>query len=607
MTKPIDEKKAERHRAKMANRKARQDEEVAGKTVEKGLLIVHTGTGKGKSTAAFGLALRMLGRGKRDRRGAVHQGRLAYGRARRARPSSAIRSPGTRWARASPGRHRISSRDIAAAERAWGKAQELMADPSFDLVILDELNIALRYDYLPLDRVIATLESAPAQSACRRHRAERQAGADRSGRPRHRDDAGEAPFRRRREGAGRHRVLSRMAARALMFQGTGSDVGKSLIVAGLARALVTRGLKVLPFKPQNMSNNAAVTEDGGEIGRAQALQARAARVAPTVHMNPVLLKPQSEVGAQLVVQGKVYGRATAADYQQIKPELMRFVLDSFARLKGEADIVLVEGAGSASEINLRANDIANMGFARAADVPVVLIGDIDRGGVIASLVGTKAVIDADDAALIKASWSTSSAATRRCSPTAWRSSPRRPAGSRSGSFPSSPRRGCCRRRMRSRWTERGQSKPERASRSRSRCCRISPISTISIRSTPSRPSISCGCDRARRFPAMPISSSCRAPRRPSPISPRCAKRASISTSSRISAAAAWCSVFAAAIRCSAARCMTPTGSKGTPGTAAGLGLLDVETTLANGEAAREGRGHLVRRRARSPATRCIWG
>ena len=193
-----------------------------------------------------------------------------------------------------------------------------------------------------------------------------------------------------------------MAARALMFQGTGSDVGKSLIVAGLARALVTRGLKVLPFKPQNMSNNAAVTEDGGEIGRAQALQARAARVAPTVHMNPVLLKPQSEVGAQLVVQGKVYGRANAADYQQIKPELMRFVLDSFARMKGEADIVLVEGAGSASEINLRANDIANMGFARAADVPVVLIGDIDRGGVIASLVGTKAVIDADDSALIKA-------------------------------------------------------------------------------------------------------------------------------------------------------------------------------------------------------------
>ena len=143
-----------------------------------------------------------------------------------------------------------------------------------------------------------------------------------------------------------------------------------------------------------MSNNAAVTADGGEIGRAQALQARAARVPPSVHMNPVLLKPQSEIGAQVVVQGRVYGRATAAEYQLIKPELMPRVLDSFARLKEEADIVLVEGAGSASEINLRDNDIANMGFARAADVPVVLIGDIDRGGVIASLVGTKAVIDA---------------------------------------------------------------------------------------------------------------------------------------------------------------------------------------------------------------------
>jgi adenosylcobyric acid synthase len=185
-----------------------------------------------------------------------------------------------------------------------------------------------------------------------------------------------------------------------MFQGTGSDVGKSLIVAGLARALAARGLKVLPFKPQNMSNNAAVTVDGGEIGRAQALQARAARVSPSVHMNPVLLKPQSEVGAQVVVQGRVYGRASAAEYQRLKPELMAFVQESFGHLKREADIVLVEGAGSASEVNLRANDIANMGFARAAQVPVVLIGDIDKGGVIASLVGTKAVIDADDARLI---------------------------------------------------------------------------------------------------------------------------------------------------------------------------------------------------------------
>ena len=192
-----------------------------------------------------------------------------------------------------------------------------------------------------------------------------------------------------------------MAARALMFQGTGSDVGKSLIVAGLARALADRGLAVRPFKPQNMSNNAAVTADGGEIGRAQALQARAARTPASVHMNPVLLKPQSETGSQVVVQGRVYGTARAAAYQKMKPDLMPFVLASFAKLGAQADVVLVEGAGSASEVNLRANDIANMGFARAAGVPVVLIGDIDRGGVIASLIGTKAVIDSEDAALIR--------------------------------------------------------------------------------------------------------------------------------------------------------------------------------------------------------------
>jgi adenosylcobyric acid synthase len=191
-----------------------------------------------------------------------------------------------------------------------------------------------------------------------------------------------------------------MSARALMFQGTGSDVGKSLIVAGLARAFALRGLNVRPFKPQNMSNNAAVTADGGEIGRAQALQARAARAPLSVHMNPVLLKPQSEIGAQIVVQGRVYGSAKAAAYQHMKRDLLPYVLDSFARMRGEADIVLVEGAGSGAEVNLRNNDIANMGFAQAADVPVVLIGDIDRGGVIASLVGTKAVIAPEDGALI---------------------------------------------------------------------------------------------------------------------------------------------------------------------------------------------------------------
>ncbi len=187
---------------------------------------------------------------------------------------------------------------------------------------------------------------------------------------------------------------------AIMFQGTGSSVGKSLLVAGLARAALRRGIRVRPFKPQNMSNNAAVAADGGEIGRAQALQARAAGVAPSVHMNPVLLKPQSETGAQVVLRGRVHATAAARDYQTMKPSLMPFVLDSFRKLEAECDLVLVEGAGSASEVNLRAGDIANMGFSRATNTPVVLIGDIDRGGVIASLVGTKTVLDPDDAAMI---------------------------------------------------------------------------------------------------------------------------------------------------------------------------------------------------------------
>lgn len=180
---------------------------------------------------------------------------------------------------------------------------------------------------------------------------------------------------------------------AIMFQGTGSDVGKSLIVAGLARAFRRRGLSVRPFKPQNMSNNAAVTEDGGEIGRAQALQARACGVRPSVHMNPVLLKPQSEIGAQVVIQGKVWGNAKAADWQSLKPSFLPRALESFTAVSDEADLVLVEGAGSPAEANLRAGDIANMGFAEAADLPVVLIGDIDRGGVIASILGTVLLLE----------------------------------------------------------------------------------------------------------------------------------------------------------------------------------------------------------------------
>ena len=188
---------------------------------------------------------------------------------------------------------------------------------------------------------------------------------------------------------------------AIMLMGTGSDVGKSLIAAGLCRLFADRGLKVRPFKPQNMSNNAAVTIDGGEIGRAQALQARAARTEPTVHMNPILLKPETATGAQIVVQGRRTATTSARDYFKERGKYMPAILESFATLAGEADIVIIEGAGSPAEVNLRHGDLANMGFAQAANVPVLLIGDIHRGGVIASLVGTREILDPDDAQRIK--------------------------------------------------------------------------------------------------------------------------------------------------------------------------------------------------------------
>ncbi|MFY0597705.1 MAG: cobyric acid synthase [Cognatishimia sp.] len=189
--------------------------------------------------------------------------------------------------------------------------------------------------------------------------------------------------------------------KAIMIQGTGSNVGKSMLVAGLCRAAVRRGLSVAPFKPQNMSNNAAVTSDGGEIGRAQALQALACKVSLTVHMNPVLLKPETDVGSQVVVQGKRLTTVKAREYAKLKPQLMQSVLESFNLLKSQYDLVIVEGAGSPAEVNLRAGDIANMGFAEASDTPVILAGDIDRGGVIAQIVGTQAVIDPEDVARIK--------------------------------------------------------------------------------------------------------------------------------------------------------------------------------------------------------------
>jgi len=187
-----------------------------------------------------------------------------------------------------------------------------------------------------------------------------------------------------------------LTAAAIMVQGTGSDVGKSTVVAGLCRAYAKRGLTVRPFKPQNMSNNAAVAGECGEIGRAQALQARACGVAPSVDMNPVLLKPQTDVGSQVVVRGRVWKNVKARDYYDLKPELLPIILESYARLRAECDLVVIEGAGSPAEINLREGDVANMGFALAAGTPVVLVADIERGGVIANIVGTHAVLSEDE-------------------------------------------------------------------------------------------------------------------------------------------------------------------------------------------------------------------
>ncbi|MEZ5842455.1 MAG: cobyric acid synthase [Hyphomicrobiaceae bacterium] len=188
---------------------------------------------------------------------------------------------------------------------------------------------------------------------------------------------------------------------AIMIQGTGSNVGKSLLVAGLCRHFARQGLAVRPFKPQNMSNNAAATADGGEIGRAQALQARACGLAASVHMNPVLLKPESETGAQVIVQGRRLTTMRAREYGERKGALLEAVLESFALIGQGGDLVIVEGAGSPAEVNLRAGDIANMGFARAASVPVIIAGDIDRGGVIASLVGCHAVLEPADRAIVR--------------------------------------------------------------------------------------------------------------------------------------------------------------------------------------------------------------
>jgi adenosylcobyric acid synthase len=187
---------------------------------------------------------------------------------------------------------------------------------------------------------------------------------------------------------------------ALLVAGTSSDAGKSVVVAGLCRLLSRNGVRVAPFKAQNMSNNSAVTVEGGEIGRAQALQARAAGLEPSVRFNPILLKPGSDRTSQLVIRGRVAASVSATSYIEHRDQLAKVVIDDLSSLRAEFDVVICEGAGSPAEINLRATDLANMGLARAANLPVVLVGDIDRGGLLAHLFGTVAVLEPDDQTLI---------------------------------------------------------------------------------------------------------------------------------------------------------------------------------------------------------------
>ena len=358
-----------------------------------------------------------------------------------------------------------------------------------------------------------------------------------------------------------------MRGGALMIQGTGSDVGKSTIVAGLCRVARRRGLSVAPFKPQNMSNNAAACPGGGEIGRAQALQARAAGIAPTVDMNPVLLKPQSDRTSQVVVHGRAVSTLEAADYLARRDRLLAPVLESFERLAGAFDLVIVEGAGSAAETNLRERDIANMGFARRAGVPVCLLADIDRGGVIAAVVGTRAVLAPADAAMV-----TSFAINKFRGDPALFDDGVRDIERRTGW----PCRGVipwldAARRLPAEDAvvlDRPGAGPAGAAGRRVRIVapRLSRIANFDdVDPLRMEPAVDFAfVRRAPRCPATPMSWSCSGRSRPSAISRSCARKGGTTTSSRTRAPVAGCSAFAAGTRCSAGGCAIRTGSTARP-------------------------------------------
>ena len=362
-----------------------------------------------------------------------------------------------------------------------------------------------------------------------------------------------------------------MRGGALMIQGTGSDVGKSTIVAGLCRLARRRGLAVAPFKPQNMSNNAAACPGGGEIGRAQALQARAAGLAPTVDMNPVLLKPQSDRTSQVVVHGRAVSTLEAADYLARRDRLLAPVLESFERLAGAFDLVIVEGAGSAAETNLRERDIANMGFARRAGVPVCLLADIDRGGVIASLAGTRAVLDPADAAMVRSFAINKFRGDPALFEDGVRDIERRTGWPCRGVIPwldAARRLPAEDAVVLDRRAERGRPGTER-DRDRvrivaPRLSRIANFDDVDPAPDGAGGGLRIHSRRGSRFPGTPTSSCCSGRSRPSAISRSCGPRGGTTTSSRTRAPVAGCSAFAAGTRCSAGGCAIRTGSTARP-------------------------------------------
>ncbi len=364
---------------------------------------------------------------------------------------------------------------------------------------------------------------------------------------------------------------------ALMIQATGSNAGKSTIVAGLARALVRRGLKVAPFKPQNMSNNAAVAVDGGEIGRAQAVQARAAKLPPSVHMNPVLLKPETDTGAQVIVQGKRGGTLRAKNFLEKKAALAAGGAGELSRCwPTRLTSFSSKAPGSPAEINLRAGDIANMGFAAAANIPVVLVGDIDRGGVIASLAGTHLVLEPDERARIHGfivnKFRGDPSPVRRDGLTAITrltgcAVHRRGAMVAAGCLPAGRR---C-RRSRSHPCLVIDADHRRAGAGTDRQFRRSRSAWHGARRE-------AGLHQAGRAGsrATPTSSSFPVASPPSAIWPSCVRRAGTSISRRMCAAVATCLACAAAIRCSAKPSPIPMASMDcAPARLKGSGLLDI--------------------------------